>query len=136
MLVKLDRGAFMPRREHPTDAGADGRTPRGFWLLPLCAHTVDTGVHVQLPKGTKLDVRTKSGLYFRCDIITDGLVDEGYTGAIKVRLHNLGMRPHRFRAGDKIAQLVVTPVLYPTFEQASKIEGGERGDGGFGSTGR
>lgn len=134
--VKLDEGAFLPERAHPTDAGADVFTPKGFILPFLCARTVDTGVHVELPPNTKLDVRSKSGLHIKCDIITDGLVDEGYTGSIKVRLHNFGLRPHRFRTGDKIAQFVVTPVYYPEFVQVDEVEGGERGDNGFGSTGR
>lgn len=134
--VQLDEGAYMPVREHITDAGADIRTPKGFVLPPLCAKTIDTGVHIQLPRNTKMDVRSKSGLHIKHDIVTDGLVDEGYSGSVRVRLHNLSCRPYIFRTGDKIAQLVITPVLYPQFDRVFAVEGGDRGDNGFGSTGR
>ena len=134
--VSLDSGAFMPERAHSTDAGADIRTPTDF-TLPACGSvTVDTGVHVQLPSMTKCDIRSKSGLNIKCDIITEGLVDEGFSGSIKVRMHNLSDKEYHFERGDKITQIVVTPVYYPEFEQVAIVEGGERGDAGYGSTGR
>lgn len=133
--VQLDDKAFMPVRAHATDAGADILNPETFVLPAHSSKTVDTGVHVELPRGTKLDVRSKSGLHIKCDIVTDGLVDEGYTGSIRVRLHNLSETPHVFRRKDKIAQMVVTPVYYPKFVQVDEVKGGERGSDGFGSTG-
>ena len=136
VLVSLDSGAFMPERAHDTDAGADLRTPHEFVLPAMGSVTVDTGVHVQLPSMTKCDIRSKSGLNIKCDIITTGLVDEGYSGEIKVRLHNLSDKEYHFERGDKITQLVVTPVYYPEFEQVEMVEGGARGSDGFGSTGR
>ena len=136
VYVQLDEGAYMPERQHPTDAGADIRTPYAFVLPAKSARTVDTGVHVQLPPRTKCDVRSKSGLHINHDIITDGLVDEGFSGSIKVRLHNLGPVPYHFHKGDKIAQIVVTPVWYADFRQVDAVVGGERGDAGYGSTGR
>ena len=136
MKVQLDHGAFMPERAHPTDAGADLRTPIDFTIMPFGGYTVDTGVHIQLPEGTKCDVRSKSGLNIKHDIITVGLVDEGFTGSIKVRLLNLSDRPYGFRRGDKITQIVVTDVHYPDFVEVDRVSGGERGTGGYGSTGR
>lgn len=68
--------------------------------------------------------------------LDEGVVDEGFTGEVVVKLYNHGPRFHRFRRGDKITQLVIVPVLYPTYEQADEIAGGERGDAGYGSTGR
>lgn len=135
IAVQLDDGARMPHRAYPTDAGADVFAPHGFLLLSHCAVTVDTGVHVQLPPHTKLEVVAKSGLNINHDIICLGLVDEGYTGTIAVKLYNMGWRPHRFHAGDKLAQLVVSPVLYPKFERVDEVSGGPRGSNGFGSTG-
>ena len=81
-------------------------------------------------------VKSKSGLNIKHGIITDGVIDEGFTNQIVVKLYNLSYRFHHFKAGDKITQLVVMPVLYPDFEQVDEIEGGERGDAGYGSTGR
>jgi dUTP pyrophosphatase len=143
---KLDEGAYPPERAHGTDAGADLRTPFGFTLpgrglldllLGRCAEMViDTGVHFELPSHTKAELVPKSGLNVKASIVGWGLIDEGYTGSIKVKLYNLGKQTHYFDKGDKIAQLVVSPVCYPTYVQADEIEGGERGDAGFGSTGK
>ena len=133
--IKLDDGAYPLTRAHNTDAGADLRTPFGFTLAPHGEMTIDTGVHIQLPHRTKLELVPKSGLNVMCSIVGWGLVDEGYSGSIKVKLYNLGKNAHYFNRGDKIAQAVISPVLYPEFEQVDEIEGGDRGDAGFGSTG-
>lgn len=134
--VKLDAGAYLPTRAHPTDAGADLRTPHAFRLPAHGSVTVDTGVHIELPPGTCARVEPKSGLNVNGGIVCWGLIDEGYTGAIVVKLYNLGDVARHFRAGDKVAQMTVSPVLYPDFEQADEIAGGPRGDAGFGSSGR
>lgn len=134
--VQLDEGAYMPRREHVTDSGADLFTPFGFTLPPHGEMVVDTGVHVQLPPNTKLELVPKSGLNVNCSIVGWGLVDEGYSGSIRVKLYNLGKNAHFFNKGDKISQMVISPVIYAEFEQVDSVEGGERGDAGFGSTGK
>ena len=126
---------FSPARAHDTDAGADIRTPRAFTLKAHGSAEVTTGVHVELPPGTCGKLVSKSGLNIRHGVLSTGLIDEGYTGSIKVKLYNMGDDDLAFEAGDKITQLVVVPVLYPTYEQAVSIRGGERGDAGFGSTG-
>ena len=136
MKVKLDRGAYLPERAHATDAGADIRTPVSFVLAARSSHTVNTGVHIQIPSNTKCDIRSKSGLNINHDIISEGLIDEGFSGEIRVRLHNLSDEPYTFNRGDKITQIVVTPVYYPEFEKVEAVEGGERGEAGIGSTGR
>ena len=136
MRVKLDKGAFMPERAHSTDAGADLRTPVDFTLPPSGSAIIDTGVHIELPPFTKCDIREKSGLNVKCGITSCGLIDEGYSGSIAVKLYNHTDKEYHFERGDKISQIVVTTVLYPSFEQVDSIEGGERGDAGFGSTGR
>ena len=134
--VKLDEGAYMPERAHDTDAGADLFTPKSFTLPAHGEHTVDTGVHIELPHFFRAEVTPKSGLNVNHSIVGWGLIDEGYTGSIAVKLYNLGDKAHRFERGDKIAQMVVSPVSYPTYVQTEEITGGERGDNGFGSTGR
>ena len=136
LRVQLDPGAFLPERAHATDAGADLRTPVAFTLSARSSHTIPTGVHIELPDSHYAKVASKSSLNVLHDIICDGTIDQGYSGEIAVRLHNLGDRPYRFDAGDKIAQLIVQRVEYPSFVQVERICGGERGDGGFGSTGK
>lgn len=133
--VQLDDGAYMPVRAHGTDAGADLRTPIDFTLFGHSSFSVDTGVHIELPHGYYGRIASKSGLNVKFDIISEGVIDEGYTGSIVVRMHNLSKNPHTFAKGDKVSQLIIEPVPYFTFEQVDRVEGGERGDGGFGSTG-
>ena len=135
MKVVLDEGAYMPVRAHDTDAGLDlmSRTTVRVW--PGGSGVFDTGVHVEIPKGCCGLIQSKSGLNFNHDIFAVGLVDEGYTGSIMVKLYNLGSESHLFNPGDKIAQLVVVRDIRPALERAVTLEKTERGAAGFGSTG-
>lgn len=134
--VTLDEGAKLPVRAHDTDAGADLCCREDVTIAPGDSALIDTGVHVELPHGTVGMLKSKSGLNCMQAMTTTGVIDEGYTGPIKVRVYNHGAFPKEFRAGDKVTQLVVMPVAYPTYEQAEEISGGERGSAGYGSTGR
>lgn len=134
--VQLDEKAFMPVREHKDDAGADLLTPYGFTLWPGEFKTIDTGVHVEVPEGYMVEVRSKSGLMKNMGVFTDGTVDQGFAGSIGVILFNHSNGIRKFKAGDKIAQIVFTKIGIPDFEQVDRITGGERGNAGFGSTGR
>ena len=134
--VQLEGGAHMPVRAHSTDAGADIRCVEGFTVPAHGSSVIDTGVHVQLPPNTKLEIKSKSGLNVRHGIVTTGLIDEGFTGRILVRVYNLSDEDYTFDAGDKVTQVCLSPVLYPIYTLVERVEGGERGDGGYGSTGR
>lgn len=112
------------------------RTPYRFILRAGEYKTIDTGVHIEVPEGYRAEVRSKSGLMTKFGIVTDGTVDCGFTGSIAVCLFNHSKMHREFKAGDKIAQLVVTKTETHEFEQVDMIAGGERGDKGFGSTGR
>lgn len=137
MNVVLDDGAILPERAHATDAGLDLFSPIDMIVRAHGSAVIPTGVHVQLPHDTDGMVMAKSGLNLWNDIFTTGLIDEGYTGMVVVKLYNFGMDDYQVHIGDKIAQLVVTPVVYA---QPVKIPGPlpetPRGDNGFGSTGR
>ncbi len=134
--VQLDEGAFMPERAHSTDAGLDLRSPIGVSLLPLHGIGIRTGIHIQLPPGTVGMLKSKSGLNTKFGITSEGVIDEGYSGEIVVKLYNHSSNTFHIKRGDKISQLVILPVLYLSPVQVDKIEGGERGNNGFGSTGR
>lgn len=134
--VQLDEGAYMPERAHKLDAGLDLRSPIGASLLPLHGIGIRTGVHIQLPPGTVGMLKSKSGLNTKFGITSEGVIDEGYSGELVVKLYNHSSNTFHIKRGDKISQLVILPVLRPTPVQVDKIEGGERGDSGFGSTGR
>lgn len=136
MQIMLDNGAYMPSRGHKTDAGLDLRTPKAMTVPAYGSVIIDTGVHVELPHGCAGLLVSKSGLNVKHDITSTGLIDEGYTGSIVVKLYNHGGEDCDFDAGDKITQLVVLPVVCDTVEQVSAFNRTERGDSGFGSTGR
>lgn len=87
MNIQLDIGAYMPDRAHVPDAGADLRTPVDFTLYGNSHKTIDTGVHIEIPYGYVGMVKSKSGLMVE-GIVTDGTVDSGYTGSIRVVLFN------------------------------------------------
>lgn len=135
MKVRLDDGAFAPERAHPTDAGLDIRSPVEVPLRAGKSAVIRTGVHIQLPKGTCGLLVSKSGMNVLEGITSTGLIDEGYTGEIVVKLYNHSTAHRTITRGQKISQLVVVPVRYPKVELAEEIEGGPRGDHGFGSTG-
>lgn len=136
VFVQLDEGAFMPERAHDTDAGADLRCREDFVVKAGKSVMIDTGVHVCIPPFTKCEIKSKSSLNVLHGIITTGLVDEGFSGTILVRVYNLGEDDYYFKRGDKVTQICVSSVKYPEFVQVEKVKGGERGDNGYGSTGR
>lgn len=136
MKIMLDKGAHTPERAHDTDAGIDIKALGGYAIFPHDSQVIKTGVHVQLPHGYAGLFISKSGLNIKHDITSTGLIDEGYTGELIVNLYNHGRDIYRVHDGDKITQLVIIPVAYEPIEVVDSIDGGERGDGGFGSTGR
>lgn len=120
MKVKLDPGAYMPTRAHATDAGL-GLYARETQIVPARESAIfDTGVHIEIPLGTAGFIKSKSGLNVHHGIISDGVVDVGYTGSIVVKLYNLSSYDYRVEAGDKIGQLVILPTYAPPM----KAEGG------------
>lgn len=137
MKIMLDKGAYMPERAHPTDAGLDLKTPENIVLNPKQSVVIDTGVHIQLPKGTVGMLKSKSGLNVKFGINSEGVIDEGYTGSIVVKLYNHSDKIVLLERGDKITQLVILPVTIPTrLDVVESFEATERGNGGFGSSGR
>ena len=136
MKVKLDDFAFIPERAHNTDAGLDLKSPICIEIPARSSAVIDTGVHVDLPIGTVGFLKSKSGLNVNHDITSDGVIDVGYTGSIKVKLYNHGIVPYQVLRGDKITQLVVVECHFPDVEIVEKLDGTERGNKGFGSTGR
>ena len=136
MRVKLEKWAYMPERAHTTDAGADLRSPHDEIVMPNKSVVIDTGVHIELPTNTVGMLKSKSGLNVKHGITSEGVIDVGYTGSIAVKLYNHSDKPYEVKAGDKISQLVIMPIFTPSFELVDELEETERGNGGFGSTGR
>lgn len=133
MKIKLDDFAIMPTRAHRTDAGLDIYSPIDFTVLD--SFVINTGVHVELPEGTVGFLKSKSGLNVNYGITSEGVIDEGYTGAIRVKLYNSSGVPVSFKRGEKITQLVILPYIAEELEPAEELGKTERGENGFGSTG-
>lgn len=137
MKVVVDPGASIPTRAHPEDAGLDLYCTKGGVIWPHGSRTFDTGVHIALPPGTFGKVESKSGLNVNHGVVScGGVIDQGYTGSIRVKLYNLGWKPYRVHDGDKIAQLIITDCCKPPVEIVGSLGSTERGTNGFGSTGR
>ncbi len=136
MRVKLSPGAYPPTRAHDTDAGLDIRLPKGGLVRAGQSRTFATGVYVELPEGTVGLLLPKSGLMVDYDILCFGVVDEGYSGQIMAHVFNHGPNDYEFAAGDKVTQLVVVPCRYEAVEIVDKISRGDRGENGFGSSGK
>lgn len=137
MKVKLDPGAVMPLRAHLTDAGYDLYSREDKLVPARGSAEFDTGVHIELPPQTVGFIKSKSGLNVKHGITSSGgVIDVGYTGAIRVKLYNHSDTPYMVCKGDKISQLVILPILTPELELVKSLSETERGDGGFGSTGR
>lgn len=127
-----------PKRAHPTDAGYDLVSAQhrviesGDWTL------IRTGTRVQIPAGHVGFVCSRSGLALKHGVAVlnaPGVVDSGYNGDVGVILHNTGREPFEVQKGDRIAQLVIVPIVTPVMV-ADDLDATSRGDAGFGSTGR
>ncbi|MCI6479496.1 MAG: dUTP diphosphatase [Candidatus Treponema excrementipullorum] len=99
---------------------------------------VPTGLFFEIPQGYEVQVRPRSGLAVKNGVTclnTPGTIDSDYRGEIKVILINLGQKPFTVKNGDRIAQIVVSPVEQASFCKVDVLSSTERGEGGFGSTG-
>ena len=135
--VKLEPGSFLPTQAHETDAGWD-LCAREDFIVPAGGHAVhDTGVHMAIPEGYCGLLVSKSGLNVKHSLTSTGLIDADYTGSIVIKLYSEDDgRDYEFKAGDKISQIVILPLPKVELVVVSELEDTERGNGGFGSTGR
>ena len=137
MKIILDEGAKMPTRAHADDAGLDLYSRENRVIFPHSSATFDTGVHVEIPRGYAGMIKSKSGLNVKYGLTSEGVLDCGYTGSIRVKLYNHSAEAYTVAAGDKISQLVIMPIIAPELELVKDFgTETERGANGFGSTGR
>lgn len=139
LIARLDPDVPLPGYAHPGDAGADLVTTVEVTLEPGERALLPTGIALALPLGLAAFVHPRSGLAVRYGVAlvnAPGTVDAGYRGEIKVSVVNLDPRePVTFHRLDRIAQLVIQPVVRATFHEVQHLPGSARGAGGFGSTG-
>jgi dUTP pyrophosphatase len=134
-------GAAVPEYKTEGSAGADLRAllKTSLTLAPGEREAVPTGLRIELPPGFEAQVRPRSGLALQKGITclnSPGTIDSDYRGELKVILVNLGREPATIDSGDRIAQLIVAPIVRARFEGVDSLEATERGANGFGSTGR
>lgn len=132
----LDDGAKMPQRAHRADAGLD-LFSMDDKLVPAKGSAIfNTGFHIEIPIGWMGLVASKSGLNFKYGLTSEGIVDSGYTNSIMVKLYNNSDTDYWVKKGDKISQLILVPIMFPDLEVVDHFEETERGNNGFGSTGK
>ncbi|WP_170475090.1 dUTP diphosphatase [Ruegeria arenilitoris] len=138
-----DRSVALPCYESAGAAGADVRAnipDRGTIVLqPGNRALVPTGLRIEIPTGFEVQVRPRSGLALKHGITlpnTPGTIDSDYRGPLGVIVLNAGQERFEINHGDRIAQLIVAPVVQAVFEIAENLGETARGAGGFGSTGR
>jgi dUTP pyrophosphatase len=136
-------GLPLPAYETEGAAGADLRAAlddgEAITIAPGQTVMVPTGLKIALPDGFEGQVRPRSGLAARHGVTvlnSPGTIDADYRGEVKVMLVNLGPEPFRLERGERIAQLVIAPVVQAQFLIADNLPATVRGEGGFGSTGR
>lgn len=138
-----DRDVALPSYETAGAAGADLRAnfaDRGaVTLAPGARKLVSTGLRIELPDGYEAQIRPRSGLALKYGITlpnAPGTIDSDYRGPLGVIVMNASDTPFVISHGDRIAQMVVAPVVQAQFEIAEGLGGTARGSGGFGSTGQ
>lgn len=137
-VVLVEKNARMPERSNPTDAGADLFSIESAMIHPGERRIIGTGISLELPEGFYGRVAPRSGLAAKHGVdVLAGVVDSSYRGEIKVVLLNTD-RHNTFHVekGDRIAQLIVESHFNFPFVQSDTISNSDRGQGGFGSTGR
>jgi dUTP pyrophosphatase len=136
---KLSPEAIIPTRGTPVAAGLDLYASVAAFLMPGETRLVSTGLAMELPPGFEGQVRPRSGLAAKHGVTVlnaPGTIDEDYRGEIKVILINHGVRHFDIRPGDRIAQLVIAPVVLADAIEVQELSDTSRGAAGFGSTGR
>lgn len=140
-IKKKDSWAMTPTYGTDDSAGADLYAGEGGVVLIAPGETklISTGISMEIPKGYVGLLVARSSMAVKRDLAPAnkvGVIDSDYRGEIKVALHNSGSQLQLIEVNERIAQLVIVPYLKATFEDAVELSDSERGEGGFGSTGR
>ena len=142
-VVRLPEGEGLPLPAYmtPGAAGADvvAAVTEDLVLAPGDRALIPTGFALEVPEGFEVQLRPRSGLAVKHGVTllnSPGTIDSDYRGPVGVVLINLGHEPFTVRRGERIAQLIVAPVVQGAFREAETLATSTRGEGGFGSTGR
>ncbi len=136
-IKKLNPQAIIPHYAHPGDAGLDLFSLETYELQPQERKAFATGIAIELEPGYVSLIKDKSGLAAKYGIHTlAGVIDAGYRGEYKIVLINHGNKSYTINKGDKIAQLLIMPVIQVEVNEVDELTDSSRGVGGFGSTGK
>lgn len=139
-VKRLPHGSGLPLPAYATSgsAGMDVVSAEEVTIAPGARHAVATGLALAIPAGYEIQVRPRSGLALKHGITvpnTPGTIDSDYRGELKVILINHDAEPFIIARGDRVAQLVLAPVVQAAWDEVAELDATERGEGGFGSTG-
>jgi dUTP pyrophosphatase len=139
-VKRLPHGEGLPLPAYATSgaAGMDVVSAEDVVLAPGARHAVATGLSMAIPAGFEIQVRPRSGLALKHGISAPnapGTIDSDYRGEVKIILINHGDQPFEILRGDRVAQLVLAPVVQGSWMEVEELDATERGEGGFGSTG-
>jgi dUTP pyrophosphatase len=135
---KVHPAAIVPRQMRHGDSGYDLTSTEAVVIPPLNIRTVSTGIALAIPYDYEGQIRARSGLAQQAIMLMNGVgtIDSGYRGEVKVLLGNMSTKKtFQINKGYRIAQLIIVPVIYPTYEKVDELPPSERGIKGFGSTG-
>jgi dUTP pyrophosphatase len=139
-VKKKDEGVALPKYETSGSAGLDIRAfiTSDLDIPPMGRVKIPTGLFLEIPKGYEAQIRPRSGLAIKWGITllnSPGTIDSDYRGELEVILFNTGSESFTVKNGDRIAQMVISPVVRAVISEADHLSETERGAGGFGSTG-
>jgi len=128
----------LPKYAKEGDSGVDLYADEAMIIFPHSSALIQTNIHVAIPQGYEIQIRSRSGLAYKHDIFvlnSPGTIDSGYRNSIGVLLYNAGTKNFEVEEGMRIAQAVLCPVEQINFIVVDSLDDSDRGQGGFGSTG-
>lgn len=135
-ILRVSPEATLPTRAHPDDAGLDLFSLEDFILGPGRGHVTRTGIAIALPPHHVGMVADRSSMAKRGVKTAGGVIDAGYRGEIHIVLRNLTLEPIPIAKGERIAQLLILPIITPMPVEVSSLDETSRGSKGFGSSGK
>jgi dUTP pyrophosphatase len=139
-VKKKDKGVPLPKYETSGSAGMDIRAfiASELAIPPMGRAKIPTGLFLEIPEGYEAQIRPRSGLALKWGVTllnSPGTIDSDYRGELEVILVNMGSESFTVKNGDRIAQMVISPVVRAVISEVEQLSKTERGAGGFGSTG-
>ena len=141
LIKRLSKDVALPKYETEGSSGLDlaANIDKQIKILPGKSEIISTGLAVAIPKNFEIQIRPRSGLAAKNNISvlnTPGTIDSDYRGEIKIILFNHGNKNFKISNNDRIAQMILTPVIKMDLEETNELPKSMRGEGGFGSTGK